>query len=68
MSGRRIVEQTASYSQVTLSGDCISVLFIRLCPVNERYRDFTPMKLYYGEATRRGTAARNPDCSRPVSK
>jgi hypothetical protein len=23
------MEQTASYSQVTLSGDCISVLFIR---------------------------------------
>ena len=40
MSGRRIIEQTASYSQMTLSGDCISVLFIRLCPVNERYGDF----------------------------
>jgi len=41
MSGRRIIEQTASYSQVKLSGDCISVLFIRLCPSNEHYRDLT---------------------------
>jgi len=41
MSGRRIIEQTASYSQVKLSGDCISVLFIRLCPANEHYRDLT---------------------------